>query len=643
MLKNRGIAFKLTLLTILSTSLIFSSIFVYSYLFSKKIIHKKIRENAKNLTTAIVNHIDMVLLPLEKVPQGLVCFLEHTSYTQNDLISLLKSIVKNNPDIYGCAIAFAPYKFDKHLLYFSPYCYKSNGKIKLKYIGSDSYRYFYWDWYQLPKELGHCVWTEPYYGKGGGVIMATYAVPFYKIINGKKEFMGVVAADISLKWLQNIVESIKIGKTGYAFLISKDGRFITYPDKRFIMNETIFTVAKEYNRPYLRKIGIEMIHGCCGFVPVYSILTGKKCWLSFAPLSSSGWALGVMFPQKELMADIMSLNAHVVMLGIIGFVLLALVIVFIARSITRPLSALTDVTKDVAKGNLDIKIPYTHLGDEVGKLAQSFDFMRRSLKDYIKDLKETTAAKERIESELNIAAEIQASMLPRTFPPFPERKEFDIYAMMHPAKEVGGDFYDFFFIDENRLCFLIGDVSGKGVPAALFMAIMKYLLKTEALRGVSPNEVLNRVNQTICPDNETCMFATIFLGILDVKKGIVYFANAGHNPPLLCSKNRGVKLIDVSKGFVVGVMDEVIFESQSLTLAPGDILFLYTDGVTEAMNTDGELFSVERLITSLEDILKDTDDVTLIVKKVQDKIKDFVKNASQSDDITMVALKFKGF
>ncbi len=642
MLKDRGIAFKLTLSIIISTSLIFASIFIYSYLFSRQIIHKKIRENAKNLTNAIVNKIDMILLPLEKLPQGISYVLEHTNYTKADLITLLKTVVKNNPDIYGCAIAFAPYKFKKQTLYFAPYCYKSNGKVKLKYIGGDSYRYFYWDWYQLPKELGKPTWTEPYYGKGGGIIMATYSVPFYREINGKREFIGVVAADISLRWLQNIVASVKVGKTGYAFLISKDGTFITYPNKKFIMNETIFTIAKEYNCPYLRKIGQRMIHGCCGFVPVRSILTNKKCWLSFAPLTSSGWSLGVMFPQKELMADIMSLNTHVVFLGILGFTLLALVVVFISRFITRPLSALTHITKDVARGNLDIEIPYTYLGDEVGKLAQSFEFMKESLKEYIKDLKETTAAKERIESELNIAAEIQSSMLPRTFPPFPERKEFDIYAIMHPAKEVGGDFYDFFFIDENKLCFLIGDVSGKGIPAALFMAIMKYLLKTEALRGVDPDTILKRVNKTICPDNDACMFATIFLGILEVNKGIIHFANAGHNPPLIYYRGKGVKLLDISKGFVVGVMEDIIFESQKLTLLPGDIIFLYTDGVTEAMDIDGKLFSVERLVKNLTEILKDTQDVTLIIKTVEKDIKNFVKNAPQSDDITMLALKFKG-
>ncbi len=640
MLKNRGIAFKLTVFIVLSTTIIFVSIFAYNYLFSRKIIRKNVKNNAKYLTRAMVGRIDTVLFPLEKVPEGLASFLEHASYTKADLLSLLRTVVKENPEIYGCSIAFAPYAFDNNSKYFAPYYYKSHGKVCFRYIGGDSYRYFYWDWYLLPKELHHSIWTEPYYGRGGGIIMATYSVPFYQIVNGKKRFLGVVAADISLDWLQKIVASIKVGRTGYGFLISRDGTFITYPERHFIMNETIFTVAKEFHNSYLRTIGREMIHGRSGLVPIRSILTGKMCWLSFAPLRANGWSLGVMFPKKELMADIIKLNRQVVGLGILGFILLALVIVLISRSITKPLLALTSAAKKVATGDLDVKIPCTDLGDEVGKLAQAFDFMKTSLKEYIKNLKDTTAAKERIESELSIAADIQASMLPRIFPPFPDKNEIDIFAIMEPAKEVGGDFYDFFFIDDDRLCFLIGDVSGKGVPAALFMAIMKYLLKTEALRGVSPDEVLSRVNATICPENEACMFATIFCGILNVKTGHVQFANAGHNPPLLCPQNREVEFIDLEKGFVAGVMEDVKFICQDLTLNPGDILFLYTDGVTEAMNPESELFSNDRLKNTLQS--SDTRDIREIVEIVRADIKSFVRGAPQSDDITILALKFNG-
>jgi len=230
-------------------------------------------------------------------------------------------------------------------------------------------------------------------------------------------------------------------------------------------------------------------------------------------------------------------------------------------------------------------------------------------------------------------------MLPRKFPPFPDRDEFDIFATMVPAKEVGGDLYDFFFIDENRLCFLIGDVSGKGVPAALFMAITKTLLRTEAKHGLSPEEVLCRVNDTLVPDNDTYMFVTIFCAVLGVRTGKVEFSSGGHNPPLILRAGTS-EYMQVPKGFIVGVMEGIKFVKGEYTLAPGDVIFLYTDGVTEAMNPENEFFSEERL---KEYLSKLTDrSVEEIVKGVKNEIKLFVRDREQSDDITMLALKFRG-
>jgi sigma-B regulation protein RsbU (phosphoserine phosphatase) len=266
--------------------------------------------------------------------------------------------------------------------------------------------------------------------------------------------------------------------------------------------------------------------------------------------------------------------------------------------------------------------------------------MVESLKIHMKELERTTAAKERIESELRVATEIQTSMLPTIFPPFPDRKEFDIFATMSPAREVGGDFYDFFFVDQNKLCFDIGDVCGKGIPAALFMAISKTLLKTEALRGLSPEEILTRVNDILSPDNEFSMFFTGFCVILNMENGEMLFANGGHNPPLICTADGEFQFIQMSKSLVVGVMPDVRFECQKLILKPDDVIFMYTDGVTEAENPEKNLFSSDRLKNCLSN-LKDRDP-THIIKAIRDEIETFTRGTSQSDDITMLALRFNG-
>lgn len=254
--------------------------------------------------------------------------------------------------------------------------------------------------------------------------------------------------------------------------------------------------------------------------------------------------------------------------------------------------------------------------------------------------RKTAEAKKKIENELNVATEIQASMLPRIFPPFPDKEEFEIFASMEPAKEVGGDLYDFFLVDEKRLCFLIGDVSGKGVPASLFMAICKTLLKTEAMRGATPDKILHQVNNLLYPDNDADLFITVFCVILDIETGEIQFANGGHNPPLTCDGDGDFQFIEMPKGFVLGPMPDMEYESKKMTLKPNDVIFLYTDGVTEAMNPEHEQFSDEKLRQCLSNFkCGEIDD---IIHGVRKEISTFVRGAAQSDDITMLALKYNG-
>jgi len=239
-----------------------------------------------------------------------------------------------------------------------------------------------------------------------------------------------------------------------------------------------------------------------------------------------------------------------------------------------------------------------------------------------------------------VATEIQESMLPRLFPPFPNRKEFDLYATMVPAREVGGDFYDFFFTSPTRLCVIIGDVCGKGIPAALFMAICKTLLRTEALHTPNPGEVLFSVNNTLYPDNESSMFFTGLVAMLDTDSGEITIANGGHNPPLLCPAGQEFEYIQLPHGLVVGAMPDTRYESRSYRLKPHDTLVMYTDGVTEAMNRENQLYSEARLLGCLN-TLRDKN-VADIIHGVKADLDIFVQGTPQSDDITMVVLEFNG-
>jgi sigma-B regulation protein RsbU (phosphoserine phosphatase) len=318
--------------------------------------------------------------------------------------------------------------------------------------------------------------------------------------------------------------------------------------------------------------------------------------------------------------------------------LLSLASLLVSRLINSPLRRLTSGVAELGGGNLDKQIAIDS-NDEIGTLAAAFNKMTVNLKTSIEQNVRERAEKERIGAELNIAARIQASMLPCIFPPFPDRAEFDICASMVPAKEVGGDFFDFFFVDHNTLAVVIADVSGKGVPAALFMVIAKTLIKNNAQNGKSPKEVFETVNNLLCENNDSGMFVTVFMGYLDIPGGRFTFVNAGHNPPLLRVGGR-FNWLQTRPGLMLAFMETALYREDEIALNPGDELFMYTDGITEAMNNEKELFGEDRLGETINHCLDlPLKDFTASVKR---EIDQFAEGAEQADDITMLALRYNG-
>jgi phosphoserine phosphatase RsbU/P len=351
-----------------------------------------------------------------------------------------------------------------------------------------------------------------------------------------------------------------------------------------------------------------------------------------------GGAILVTLPTDHVQAAIQNRIQIATMVSGLVLLLGSVIAIFGAKTISRPIVDLTEMTRRIAGGDFTQRIAIS-ARNEIGTLAASFNEMTRRLNESIEHLKETTAAKERIESELKIAHEIQMSMVPKIFPPFPDRNEFDIFAALVPAKEVGGDLYDFFFIDEDRLCFAVGDVSGKGVPAALFMAVTKTLFRATAGNGGAPGEILARLNTEISRDNESCMFVTFFCGILNIRTGQVDYSNGGHNLPYHLHRG-GVSALENFGGRSLGLMERSPYASAQMVLRPGEALLLYTDGVTEAMNLNRALYSDERLEQFLA-INRGSASRQLIGDLIGD-VRHFAGEAQQSDDITILALHYFG-
>ena len=343
-------------------------------------------------------------------------------------------------------------------------------------------------------------------------------------------------------------------------------------------------------------------------------------------------------PGKILMHKAMVFTAVALIIG------LALAYL-IAAKVSRPLSRLAGYAKNLPSQEFrsapDPAVEgLSRRADEIGRLAQAFLFMHKMLQEYLDHLKKTTAAKERIESELKIAHDIQMSLVPKIFPPFPDREEFDLYATLVPAREVGGDFYDFFFLDKDRLCLAIGDVSGKGVPASLFMAVTKTLFKATSAGNDHPDQILGRLNDELCKDNTTCMFVTFFGAILDIQTGQMEYSNAGHNLPYKLSHEQA-KQLETTEGTVVGAFEGANFEKNTIALEPGDWIIFYTDGVTEAMNAQKELFSecrLEQFLASLDSNISAEE----LTRRLASEVREFSAGTEQSDDMTILVLRYWG-
>lgn len=630
---------RLSILLSLFGILIFGVTLGYNYCQARRVIVAKTEVLARNMVAAAAGKLSKVTSSVMATTESMGRSLETAPLSDAQLRTFIGSSVLSHPDIFGSTVAFEPSSQSPSQPAYAPYYYRTpqgTGFVDL----NDNYDYVLADWYQIPRELGQSEWSEPYHDEGGGeVLMATYSVPFYRTRDGERRFAGIVTADISLEHLTEIVSSMQILETGYGFLLSRNGVFLAHPRSELIMDESVFSLAEERDDPKLREIGRRMAAGEAGFMP-YRTIDGISSWTYCAPLENVGWTLGVIFPEHEILADIRALMLTMAGMGVAGILVLMVAVVFISSTVTAPIRALAAASDKVAAGDFAAPLPERRLQDEVGALTQDFLVMQDSLKDHIQKLMETTAAQERMESELKIAHDIQMSILPKTFPPFPARDEFDLYAHIAPAKEVGGDFYDFFPLGKDLLCFVIGDVSGKGVPAALFMAVTKTLIKSVAKDDVTPDAILAHVNRELAADNDACMFVTLFCGVFNMKSGEIQYANAGHNPPLLVKQNGAVKWLPRSGALVAGAMPEVQYKREKLLLTPGESLYMYTDGVSEAMNPAGDLYSEPRLEKTLSELAGE--DVTDIIHKVTDSVHQFADGASQSDDITMMMIRYLG-
>ena len=591
------------------------------------------------------------------------------------LHNIMQRVVELNPHIRSCGLSFIADYYPQKGHWFCPYAVKDeDGKIECSTIGDSKHDYLNAAWFTEALEADSSYWSKPFMDSRDTITpLVSYMVPIH---NKQGKTVAILGADMSLyKFSGRLMRGLSLkGDTvhvsytrgeqdddnsansfrtlkeqlgSFYFIIDHDGTYIAHPDSGYVIRKNYFELAKATNDTIDDYVGRQMVAGKEGIFKDkedngchfdFFDLESSEVYMFYMPIEHTNWSIAMAVARYSI--DALAIGFGFIFLILIGLALLVVRLVgrFVAKRVTRPLGQLAASADEVAKGNFNAPLPQLKHYDEIHLLRDSFEEMQHSLTHYIDELKDTTASKAAIENELKVAHDIQMSMLPKTFPPYPERDDIDIYGSLTPAKDVGGDLFDF-YIRNEKLFFCVGDVSGKGVPASLVMAVTRSLFRNISAHVAEPDEIVRTLNNAMAEGNDTNMFVTAFIGVLDLATGLLEYCNAGHNYAMLIGNL--VSTLPCDPNLPIGVMPDMAFTKQQLAIEPETTIFLYTDGLNEAEDPTHAQFGVQRIIRIAESLVKEgKNDPTTITNQMIEGVHRFVDDAEQSDDMTILAIKY---
>lgn len=484
----------------------------------------------------------------------------------------------------------------------------------------DSTRYWEQPWFRNGLKCTEGCWQQPFFSQSRRQQLVNYSAAIRE--GGRST--GIVNADVTLAWLQSVLGSLQRPDGAVMFVIDAQGRFLAH-DGTELLGKTA--------SPAL----LDVLKQAETTLPAHADPSlAEPAWVYQAPVHGTAWTLGLLVPQSRLEGALRRLFLRELALGLLAMAGIALIILIVTRRTLSPLATLANRAEHVARGELDFSLPRVKRHDEIGRLTRAFDTMRRQLAEHLARLTQATREQERLRSELEIAHQIQVALLPSEHYLDARCATFELHAVLRPARAVGGDLYSYFMLDQQHFCLMVGDVSDKGIPAALFMARAITLAKALAPRERRPSRMLDQLNRELCRGNDSCMFITLLCGVLDTASGRLVLASAGHEPPIL-SRNGESQLFEVETGPALGLDEDAGYDEQVLSLQTGDCLLLYTDGVTEAGAASGEMFGIERTLASLVRQPAPLDPGEYTERLLSD-VDAFADGCDQTDDITILAL-----
>ena len=610
--------------------LIFGMVTMGSVAISERIL-KGEREEVRRITS------DIYVASTNTAP-----IIEENIQNPDKVRDIINRMLKINPYMRSCGIYFVEGYYPQKGRLYAPYASRRDSIVKESQDASDQGNDYVKDqWFKdaIASKTGY--WAKPFHDNDSAKTpLVSYLLP---IRDKRDSTVAVMGVDLSLAWMNEKIQFFtpstndtaewKAEQKFYYYITDSTGTYVVHPDTKRMANEKIQHFRKKIEDEDIDSATINDSKG------EHFILDDEKVIVCSQEVKYTGWTIAFVLP--ELIIDIIG---YIIAGLCVFFLVLGLLVVYFfgrrsIKKVVKPLQQLAMTADEVAKGNFTTALPEVNTHDEIHQLRDSFEQMQLSLAQYVDDLRTATAQKAAIMNEMKVAHDIQMSMLPKTFPPYPERTDLDIFGTLTPAKGVGGDLFDFYIRDE-QLFFCIGDVSGKGVPASLFMAVTRSLFRNISQHVSQPAHIVNALNQAQSEGNDTNMFVTLFVGALDLKTGTLRYCNAGHDAPLLM--NGGVTLLPCDCNLPIGVIADFNFEQQEITLEQTTTIFLFTDGLNEAENIDHAQFGDERIMEIATSLTTDhLLQPTHVIRHMTDAVHTFVGTAEQSDDLTMLAIQYK--
>jgi sigma-B regulation protein RsbU (phosphoserine phosphatase) len=634
---RRKLSVRVSLWVVFFAAIIFNVALGFLFYQAREAVRQEAVSRATQILDKTSLRVDSILNRVEVASNMTRWLVQRHPNKADSMFVYSRGLLQNNPDFYNCSIAFEPYYFKDKGRYFSAYTRFVGDSIRTIQGGSDHYQYFFTDWYLMPQLLNKPCWTEPYMDLDVATNTSEMVTSYCQTITDKQnQLIGVINISLSLNWLSQTISAVKPYPNSYSIMIGRGGTYFVHPDTTKITRQTIFTQTMEKPDTALTALGYAMQRGEEGMK--HMSINGKDSYVFYKPLGQTGCSMAIVCPESDIFSGFDRLRRTVMIIVAIGLLLMLYMFIRIITRELQPLQRLADEAETIASGQFDAELPNFQRIDEIGQLSQSFGNMQQSLVRYIEKLKETTAQKASIDSDLRIASGIQMGMLPVKFPTRDDRDDVQLYASLTPAKEVGGDLFDFYFRDE-KLFFCIGDVSGKGVPASLFMAVTRSTFRTVSAHESMPDRIVTTMNKTIADMNKNHMFVTLFVGVLDLPTGRLYYCNAGHDAPLLIGA--GVGELPCDPNIPVGFRPKWKYSLQEAQIFTGTTIFLFTDGLTEAMDANKALFQMERVNEVANRVLaKQQQEPRQLISLMTEAVHEFVGDAEQSDDLTMMAIQY---